>query len=84
MASNCVWTYQNSIDMSAGRYQSSMPAEIVADIAASEASVYHPRYKVGYHQCLMDEQSQPSTLRAFQVYKWAPYCLSLIAMQALQ
>ena len=66
------------------RYQSPTPAEAVADIAASEAQVFTILdAKKGYHQCLMDEQSQLLTtfLTPFGRFKYkrAPYGLSLIA-----
>ena len=71
--------------MSAGeRYQSPTPAEAVADIVASEAQVFTVLdAKKGYHQCLMDEQSQLLTtfLTPFGRFKYkrAPYGLSSIA-----
>ena len=66
------------------RYQSPTPAEAVADIAASEAHMFTILdAKKGYHQCLMDEQSQLLTtfLTPFGRFKYkrAPYALSLIA-----
>ena len=66
------------------RYQSPTPAETVADIVASEAQVFTILdAEKGYHQCLMDEQSQLLTtiLTPFGhfKYKWAPYGLSSIA-----
>ena len=66
------------------RYQSPTPAEAVADIVASEAQVFTVLdAKKGYHQCLMDEQSQLLTtfLTPFGRFKYkrAPYGLSSIA-----
>ena len=66
------------------QYQSPTPAEAVADIAASEAQVFTVLdAKKGYHQCLMDEQSQLLTtfLTPFGRFKYkrAPYGLSSIA-----
>ena len=61
-----------------------MPTEAMADIAASEAQAFTILdAKKGYHQCLMDEQSQlPTTfVTPFGHFrsKRAPYGLSLIA-----
>ena len=66
------------------RYQSSTPAEAVGDIAASEAQVFTILdAKKGYHQCLMNDQSQLLTtfLTSFGHFKYkrAPYGLSSIA-----
>ena len=66
------------------QYQSPTPAEAVADIAASEAQVFTVLdAKKGYHQCLMDEQSQLLTtfITPFGRFKYrrAPYGLSSIA-----
>ena len=66
------------------QFQSPMPAEAVADIAAEEAKVFTVLdAKKGYHQCMMDEQSQLLTtfLTPFGHFKYkrAPYGLSSIA-----
>ena len=44
------------------RYQSSTPAEVVADIASSEARYFTVTDAAkGYHQCPLDEESQSYT-----------------------
>ena len=65
------------------QYQSPTPAEAVADIVADEAKVFTVLdAKKGYHQCLMDKQSQLLTtfLTPFGCFKYkrAPYGLSSI------
>ena len=66
------------------RYQSPTPAEAVADIAADEARYFTVLdAKKGYHQCLLDEESQVLTtfITPFGRFKYlrAPYGLSSIA-----
>ena len=64
------------------RYQSPTPAEAVADIAASEAKVFTVLDALkGYHQCPLDQASQPLTtfITPFGRYQYlrAPYTLAL-------
>ena len=66
------------------RYQSPTPAEAVADIAASEAKIFTVLDALkGYHQCPLNETSQPLTtsITPFGRYKYlrAPYGLSSIS-----
>jgi len=66
------------------RYQSPTPVEAVADIAAEEAKFFTVLdARKGYHQCLLDEKSQPLTtfITPFGRFKYcrAPYGLSSIA-----
>ena len=66
------------------RYQSPMPAEAVADIAAGEAKCFTILDAAkGYHQCPLDEESQLYTtfITPFGRFKYlrAPYGLSSIA-----
>ena len=80
----CVDLSKLNIYVCRERHQSPMPAEAVADIAASEAQVFTILdAKKGYYQCLIDEKSQLLTtflipFRHFK-YKWAPHVLALIA-----
>ena len=65
-------------------YQSAPPAEAVADIAAEKAKVFTKLDALkGYHQCLLDEESQLLTtfITPFGRYKFlhAPYGLSSIS-----
>ena len=67
------------------RYQSPTPAEAVADIATTEAQVFTILdTKKGYHQCLMDEQSELLTtfLTPFGRFKYKQ--TSIFNSQALQ
>ena len=66
------------------RYQSPSPAEAVADIAASEAKIFTVLDALkGYHQCPLDQSSQPLTtfITPFGRYKYlrAPYGISSIS-----
>ena len=66
------------------RYQSPTPAEAVADIAAEEAKFFTVLdAQKGYHQCPLEETSQPLTtfITPFGRFKYcrAPYGLSSIA-----
>ena len=66
------------------RYQSPTAAEAVADIAADEAQYFTVLdAKKGYHQCLLDKESQVLTtfITPFDRFKYlrAPYGLSSIA-----
>ena len=62
------------------QFQSPTPAEAVNDIAAKVFTVLDARK--GYHQCMMDKQSQLLTTFLWPFgrfkYKWAPYGLSSI------
>jgi len=66
------------------RYQSLTPAQAIADIAASEAKYFTVIDALkGYHQCPLDEQSQPLTtfITPFGRFKYlrAPYGISSIS-----
>ena len=66
------------------RYQSCTPAQAVADIAASEATVFTVMDAMkGYHQCPLDEESQLLTtfITPFGRFKYlrAPYGISSIS-----
>ena len=66
------------------RYQSSTPAQAVADIAASEAIIFTVLDVLkGYHQCPLDQESQPLTtfITPFGRFKYlrAPYSISSIS-----
>ncbi len=66
------------------RYQSATPAEAVADITAEHAQIFTKLdAKKGYHQCLLDEESQDLTtfITPFGRFKYlrAPYGLSSIS-----
>ena len=67
-------------------YQSSSPAEAVADMAASNAkffTILDVSYRKVYHQCPLDAQSQSLTtfITPFGRFKYllAPYCISSIS-----
>ena len=66
------------------RYQSPTPAEAVADIAASDAKIFTVLDALkGYHQCPLDQVSQPLTtfIMPFGRYQYlrAPYGISSIS-----
>ena len=66
------------------RFQSSTPAQAVADIAASEAKIFTVLDALkGYHQCPLDQESQPLTtfITPFGRFKYlrAPYGISSIS-----
>ena len=66
------------------RYQSLTPAQAVADIAASDAKFFTVIDALkGYHQCPLDQQSQPLTtfITPFGRFKYlrAPYGISSIS-----
>ena len=66
------------------RYQSSTPAQAVADIAADNAKIFTKLDAMkGYHQCPLDEESQLLTtfITPFGRFKYlrAPYGISSIA-----
>ena len=66
------------------RYQSSTPAQAVADIAASDAKIFTVLDALkGYHQCPLDKESQTLTtfITPFGRYKYlrAPYGISSIS-----
>ena len=66
------------------RYQSPTPAEAVADIAASDAKIFTMLDALkGYHQCPLDQVSQPLTtfITPFGWYQYlrAPYGISSIS-----
>jgi len=66
------------------RYQSQTPAQAIADIAASEAKYFtFIEALKGYHQCPLDQQSQPLTtfITLFGPFKYlrAPYGITSIS-----
>lgn len=66
------------------RYQSAPPAQAVADIAADRAKIFTKLDAMkGYHQCPLDEESQPLTtfITPFGRFKYlrAPYGISSIS-----
>ena len=66
------------------RYQSSTPAQAVADIAADSAKIFTKIDAIkGYHQCPLDEESQTLTtfITPFGRFKYlrAPYGISSIS-----
>ena len=66
------------------RYQSSTPSQAVADIAATNAKYFTVLNALkGYHQCPLDQESEPLTtfITPFGRYKYlcAPYGISSIS-----
>ena len=65
-------------------YQSSTPAQAIADIAATNAKYFTVMDALrGYHQCPLDQESQPLTtfITPFSRYKYlrAPYGISSLS-----